>query len=99
MLRRQEIGIRMALGAGRQSMILLLVRQLRRPLLGGLALGLAAAIPSGYAFSGVPLFVKPFDPPVMAIVALFLIVITALAAALPAWRALRADPLQSLRSE
>ena len=99
MLQRQEIGIRMALGAGRESMVLLLLTQLRWPLIGGLAFGLAASIPAGYTFSGVPLFVKPFDPPVMAVVAFFIVVTAVVAAALPAWRALRSDPLQSLRSE
>src|SRR5262249_38279315 len=44
-LRRQEIGIRMALGAARRAMFLLLLKQLRWPLGVGMALGLAAAVP------------------------------------------------------
>jgi ABC-type antimicrobial peptide transport system permease subunit len=98
-LRRKEIGIRMVMGAGRSSVVLLLLKQLRWPLCAGLAFGIGAAMPAGLLFAGVPLFVKPFDPRVLAIVASSLIVTASLAAVLPARRALRSNPLQSLRSE
>lgn len=99
MLRRQEIGIRLAIGATRTSVILLLLRVMRWPLIGGVVLGLAAAIPSGLLFIDNDTFEDPFDPAVMAIVAIFLAIVTAIAAVLPALRSLRSNPLRALRSE
>src|SRR5262249_15246959 len=99
MLRWQELGIRLALGASRASVILLLLQIMRWPFIGGLTLGLAAAIPSGRLFVSASPFMKPFDPAVMAIVAIFLAVVTAIAAMLPVMRILRSNPLRALRSE
>jgi predicted permease len=99
MLRRPEIGVRMALGAGRKSVILLLAGLVRWPLLVGVALGLTASVPSGRLFTDVSALLKPFDPAVMAIVAAFLTIVSVIAAMLPAWRMLRGNPLQALRSE
>jgi macrolide transport system ATP-binding/permease protein len=99
-LRRQEIGIRMALGAERSAMFLLLLKQLRWPLSVGMAFGLAAAIPTGQIFLANPfLLVKPFDPPILTIVAGFVFLTAIVAAFLPSWRAVRQDPMDSLRSE
>jgi ABC-type antimicrobial peptide transport system permease subunit len=98
-LRQQEIGIRIALGARQESMILLLLRQLCWPVIGGLALGLAAMFPFSRLFAGVPAFATPFDPLAIAIVVVFLIAITGFSAVLPALWMLRSNPLQSLRSE
>ena len=53
----------------------------------------------GGMFAGVPLFVKPFDPPVLLAASLFLAAVAAITAALPAWRALRVDVVNSLRCE
>jgi putative ABC transport system permease protein len=99
MLRRQEIGIRLAIGASRTSVILMFLRIIRWPLIGGIALGLATAIPSGRLFVDDSTFEDPFDLPVMAIVSIFLAVVTASAAVFPALRSLRSDPLRALRSE
>src|SRR6185295_8912513 len=71
-LRRKEVGIRIALGANRRSVVFALAREVRWALAGGLALGLMAAVGFGGLFSGVPLVVVPFDPPVLVAVALFL---------------------------
>jgi predicted permease len=98
-LRRQEIGIRMALGGARIAMLLLLLKQLRWPVGIGLVFGLAAAIPVGYGFVATPFPVTPFDPPILTIVGGFVILTAVIAALLPASRAVRQDPMDSLRSE
>jgi len=100
-LRRREIGIRMALGAARTSMFLLLLKQLRWPLGVGLVFGLAASILGGLAFGAapLPLDVKPFDPAVLSIVGGFVLLTAVAASLVPASRAMRQDPLDSLRSE
>jgi predicted permease len=98
-LRRQEIGIRMALGAARSAMFLLLLKQLRWPVGVGLVFGLAAAIPVGYGFIATPFPVKPFDPPILTIAGAVVILTAVIAALLPASRAVRQDPMDSLRSE
>jgi len=99
-LRRQEIGIRMALGAARSAMFLLLLKQLRWPLGVGMTVGLAAAIPAGQVFLANPFLpVKPLDPPILTIVAGFVFLTAIAAALLPASRAVRQDPMNSLRSE
>ena len=99
-LRRKELGIRIALGAGRGSVILTLLKQLIWPLAVGLASGVAAAMLLGGTamFADRPLYVRPFDPSILASAAAFLIT-AGVAAVLPAWRALRLDVLQSIRAE
>jgi putative ABC transport system permease protein len=97
-LRRQEIGIRMALGAAKSSMFLFLLKQLRWPLGAGLTFGLAVAIPTGQLFE-IQLPVKGFDPLILVIVGAFVVLTAVAAALLPAWRAVRQAPLDSLRSE
>jgi putative ABC transport system permease protein len=95
----QEIGIRMALGAGRAH-VLRLVFAYSGLLLGtGLMAGLAAAFFAGRLLTTQLFEVKAGDPVTLAAVVLALL-LTGLAASLvPAWRAMRVDPLVALRSE
>jgi len=98
-LRRKELGIRMALGANRASVVRALVHDVQWPLLGGILFGAFAGVTFGGMFAGVPLFVKPFDPPILVAASLFLAAVAGIAAALPAWRALHVDITHSLRCE
>jgi predicted permease len=97
--RTAEIGIRMALGAGRGRVLWLVVRDS----LLMVALGLAAGVPAAYALTGLvkkTLFgVKPTDPLSFAAACGAMIVVAALAASLPARRAAKVDPVVALRYE
>src|SRR5205823_11259486 len=64
-LRRKELGIRVALGANRRSVVLTLVREVRWPLQAGIAFGLFAALPFAAVFAGAPLYVQALDIPVL----------------------------------
>ena len=95
--RTQEIGVRMALGAGRRDILrLILFEGMRLVALGGL-LGLAAALAVSSALKSLLFHVGPRDPVSYAAV-LFLLVLVALAATLlPARSAMKTDPMAALR--
>ncbi len=95
--RTREIGIRMALGAGRGRTILLVLRQAAAMVLVGLATGLLCAWPAGRAVKTFLFGVTPLDPLILA--ALALLLVCALGAAVPAVRAASVDPVIALRSE
>jgi putative ABC transport system permease protein len=101
--RKAEIGIRIALGAGRDQVLSKMMLDGLRPALAGLVIGLAACV-AGAHF--VRLYAKsmlygtgPLDPAVFALVAITLLLVAALACLRPAWRAARMDPMQALRIE
>jgi putative ABC transport system permease protein len=97
--RRQELGVRVALGARPGQLLLGVIREGVRPVAVGLALGLVAAL-SGTRFLRSLLFdLSPTDPRVLGAAALFLLAIALVACYLPARRVLRVDPLVALRSE
>jgi predicted permease len=95
--RRQEIGIRMALGADRGRILrLVLVRGL--VLSGaGLVLGLAAAVGVSRVLSALLYDVAPTDPRTLAGVSVVIAAVACVACVIPAWRATRVDPLVVLR--
>jgi predicted permease len=97
--RTNEIGVRMALGAGRGSLMLLVLRDVAVMVACGIALGWAgAAMAAGFARS--LLFdLTPTDPVVFAVAAGALALTALLAAWLPAHRAAHVDPLAALRHE
>jgi len=97
--RTQELGIRMALGAGRGSILWLAVRQGMMPVwIGGVA-GLVLAIPLGRLMSAMLFEVKPADPWTLVGVGMVLGMSGLLANWWPALRASRVDPLVALRDE
>lgn len=97
--RTQEIGIRIALGAGRASILRLIAWQGARLIVIGCLIGSAAAIVATQALRSVLYGVSPRDPLSLA-VAVLLLAFTALAATLiPARRAIRIDPVDALRCE
>jgi predicted permease len=99
--RRREIGIRMALGADRRSVVWMVLRQGLRLSLAGVAAGLIAAFWACRAITSDPLFFtfKRVDPVVFIAIPLLLLLVTVLATWAPARQAARVDPLTSLRDE
>ncbi len=101
--RTREVGLRLALGAGKRDLILLLLGQAMRPVAAGLLLGLAAALALPRLLAGMlgdMLFeVSASDPMVLSSVAGLLVAVALLAAYLPARRALRVEPVIALRHE
>jgi putative ABC transport system permease protein len=97
--RTREIGIRMALGARRQEVLLLIVGQCARLAFLGVAIGLACALVLTRLMSSLLYGVAAADPATYAIVAILLVVVALAASYLPARRAMRMDPAIALRHE
>jgi putative ABC transport system permease protein len=97
--RTQEIGVRMALGAGRHEVRRMIVGQGLRLAAAGIALGLLGAFGITRIIGSLLYNVTPTDPASFGLVATLLISIAALASYLPARRATDVDPVAALRSE
>jgi putative ABC transport system permease protein len=97
--RRQEMGIRVALGAsGGQVMSMVMGQALRLAAL-GLAMGLALAMMLKSVLKGFLVGVSTTDPATLAVTALVLLIVAVLASYVPARRAARVDPMVALRFE
>jgi len=97
--RVQEIGVRMALGAGRLQVLRLILWDGFKFALAGVAAGLAASFALCRLMYDFLVGVKPTDPATYAVVAIILVVVSLLSIARPALRATRVDPAAALRSE
>jgi putative ABC transport system permease protein len=97
--RTREIGVRMALGARAAAVRRMVVAQGARVVVLGVALGLVAAFAATQALGGLLYGVAAVDAPTFAVMASLMLVIGALAAYVPARRASRVDPCESLRSD
>jgi len=97
--RKQEIGIRMALGADRGKVLGLVLG--RGLLLSGIGLviGLAASLALTRVIATLLFNVTPTDPLTLASVAGVIVLVAAAACVIPAWRATRVDPLVVLKAE
>jgi predicted permease len=97
--RTTEIGIRMALGAQRQTVLSLMMLDGLRPALMGLALGILASIAAAQEIRSMLYGVIPYDSSVFFGVVAILLVVAAAACLIPAWRASRLDPVVALRAQ
>ena len=97
--RTQEIGIRMALGAGRNDVLKLIIRNGLALTLLGIVIGIAGAFGLTRLMSTLLFGVTPTDKPTFIAVSAVLIVVALLACYLPARRATKVDPLVALRYE
>lgn len=97
--RRNEIGVRLALGASHGHVLRLVVTQGMTPVLAGMAVGAAGALGLSRLLAGLLFGVSPADPATYAVVVGALAAAAATACAIPARRSLRSDPLQALREE
>jgi ABC-type antimicrobial peptide transport system permease subunit len=97
--RRTEMGIRMALGAGTGGLQRMVLWQGIRPVVAGLAVGIAGALAAGRILSSLLFQVSARDPLTIGGVALVLLAVSVAAALVPARRATRVDPMIALRFE
>jgi putative ABC transport system permease protein len=97
--RRHEIGIRMALGAEQSDIIKLVVRQGVMLAVAGIAIGIGAATGLTRVLQSFLFEVSATDPYTFAAVSVLLLLVALLASLLPARRAMKIDPIQSLRCE
>jgi len=97
--RRNELGIRLALGARRGNILWLVLRQGLKLASIGVAIGLAGAFALTRLLSGLLFGINPTDPATLIAISLLLIAVASLACWLPARRAARVDPMEALRYE
>ena len=97
--RRGEIGIRMAMGATRASVVRLVLRDIASLLVTGLVIGTASVTACSRLVATLLYGLKPYDPLTLAAACAVLTLVAALAAYLPARGAAEMDPLAALREE
>jgi predicted permease len=97
--RRQELGIRMALGADLKRLTRMVLRQGLIPVVLGLLTGVVAAVFAGRLLSSLLFGVSAHDPATFLIVVLVVAVVATVASYIPARRAMRVDPIVALRYE
>jgi predicted permease len=97
--RTQEFGIRMALGASRLNVLLMVMRQSLVLAIPGLLVGIACALIGFRFLGGMLIGVSTADPLTFLVAALVLLTITLFASYLPARRAVQVDPMAALRRQ
>jgi predicted permease len=97
--RTNEIGIRMALGADRKSVLSMVMRGAFLQVVIGLVIGVPAAIAAGRAMTNQLYGVKPYDPAMLALATFLLALAALIAAFVPAQRAATLNPMLALRGE
>ena len=97
--RTSEIGLRMAMGASRLHVMKMVLADGFAPVLAGLAAGLSLSLVVARLLARLLFGVQPGDPANYALILLIVIFVSALAALLPARRAMQVDPLTALRCE
>ena len=99
LLRRNELGVRLALGAQRGHILWLVLRQGLNLAAAGVALGVAGALALTRFLNTLLFDLKPTDPTTLIATALLLIGVASVACWLPARGASKADPMEALRTE
>jgi putative ABC transport system permease protein len=97
--RKRELGVRLALGAKARDIVYVVVRDGNPMLLAGVAIGLYLTKRTVLWLSGFSFEDDQYDAVLFGSIALFLFSVAAAAAMIPAWRATRIDPVESLRCE
>jgi predicted permease len=97
--RSREIGIRRALGARTSDVLRLVIVEGMSPVLVGVAAGTIAALASARVMRTLAVGVSASDPATFAAVGATLALVALIASLMPAYRALRLDPVKALRAE
>jgi predicted permease len=97
--RRNEIGVRMALGATRKNILALVLREAGTLLAAGLAIGVVLAIGAATLARSLLYGLGPGDPATIVLASVGLAVVAAAASLLPARRAATLDPVAALRED
>jgi len=97
--RTREIGIRLAIGAGRRDVASAIARESALAVGGGIFLGLAGAFVLSRAIASLLFGIEPGDPVTAAVVLVLVIVAGTAATVVPMWRAMRVDPMVALRAD
>ena len=98
-LREQEMALRMALGCQRSGVLTLILSSGVKLAAVGCALGLLGAMAASRLLRSFLFEVSPFDPAVLAVSAVAMLLLALLASAIPATRATHTDPILALRGE
>jgi len=97
--RTNEIGVRLALGSQRMSLLWLVLRESLIVVITAIALGVCIALGTTQLASNLIFGLSAHDPATFIVSALLLLVVGALASSIPAFRASRIDPMEALRIE
>ncbi len=97
--RRSEIGIRIALGAGRANVLKMIGSECGKLLVAGLLLGIGFALAASQAIAKLLYGLSPTDPLTIVLSVILLALVALPASLIPAIRASRLDPMQALREE
>lgn len=97
--RTAEIGLRVALGADQPRVRWLILRESLILLVGGIAVGIPAALAVAKGMAGLLFALSPADPRTLVGATAAVVIVTVLASYIPAWRASRVDPIVALRYE
>lgn len=97
--RKQELAVRMALGASHGKVLWVVLKQSLEAAAVGAAIGLCGAWASQKLTSGLLFGISPVDPLTFAGAAVFLLIVAAIASAIPGARVLRIDPAEALRQD